>query len=169
VREASYNSIFASKIERQIGGRVIKISDKVSLGLPDSVHLMSGIATFFEVKIGIKRNFCVKNDISYCYPWTCINDLRQYEVCRSIGKNATVLYIIYWPDIRMTTVLSVGSLAMFRPVTQSDSPNGLQLIEGDNFVKGHGVEVFHQILEKRKREIYGYLAKDYSTISNGVS
>ena len=166
MREASFNSIFAHKLEKEMGGKVIKISDKVTLGLPDSMHLFQGITTFFEVKIGTISSIEVVGDRLYCRPWAMIKDLRQFEMCKSLGKHATVLYVIYWPNVRMTAVLPVETLELYRPSRDSQiDKKGLLLIKSPNFLEGHGVDIYKNIWNERRKKLYDQLGRDGSRIS----
>lgn len=139
MKEASYNSTLASKLEKEVGGQVIKLSDKATLGLPDSMHVMDGIVTFIECKLGRDSN-------QYVHPWKSINDLRQYETCKRLSKNALVLYAIYYPKTKMSAVLSIADLEILRPHKEC------AIFKGDGLVNGHGVDlIFRKITDWREQ------------------
>jgi len=159
MREASYNSLFASKLERDIGGEVQKISDRSSLGLPDSFHYMGGIVTFFEVKVVNATNaISLYQGKMACKPWEAVNDIRQFEVCRRMNKNATVLYVIYYTASRTSAVIPLELLEKYNRKRHADCLYYLQ--KGQYFVDGHGVDAFHRILLDKKKEIYDRLCKE---------
>lgn len=145
MKEASYGAVLALKIEKEIGGRVIKISDRSTLGLPDNLHIKGGFATFIETKIG--QSVSISGNGYSVQPWKCINDLRQFEVCRSLAKNAWVLYAIYYPKVKMTAVLPVVYMNDFRPSENGEYPS---LIEGHNFRTGHGIDMIEREIENGK-------------------
>jgi hypothetical protein len=149
MREASYNSTLATEIEEEIGGRVIKLSDRATLGLPDSLHILDSIVTFIEIKIG-EKVFEVDGQIEV-EPWKAINDLRQYEVCRAISKYATMIYMIYYPTVKMTAVLPIQVLGLYNPL--QCSPAAIRLREEPYLVNGHGVETLQLYLRQRRNEI----------------
>jgi hypothetical protein len=153
MRESSYNSSIAGEIEEEIGGRVIKLSDRATLGLPDSLHILDGIVSFIEVKIGDKF-YSVDGHLEV-EPWRSIDDLRQYELCRSISKHATVIYMIYYPEIKMTAVLPMKILEYFSP--RQGTKASIRLHEDTNFVNGHGLDALKQILSERRDYLRGKL------------
>jgi len=113
MKESYFVSKLSIDLERDVGGRVYKISDKSTLGLPDSMHLKDGIITFIETKISYDQE-CVDNVI-YVAPWKSVKkDIRQFEVCKEISKNALVLYCIHYPQVNRTAVLSIPLVEQFR-------------------------------------------------------
>jgi hypothetical protein len=113
MKEAYYLAVLSLDIEKEIGGKVTKIADKSTLGLPDSIHCHRGLATFIETKISEGRldpqgKFRVQ-------PWRAVKkDVRQFEVCRDLSKNALVLYAIYYPDMKMSAILTIPQLVELR-------------------------------------------------------
>jgi hypothetical protein len=143
MKESTFSGLLASKLRKEIGGKIIKISDKVMLGLPDNMHIKHSFVTFYETKIGTGA------DETCCFPWEAINDIRQYEVCKRISRYALVLYVIYYPDIKMTAVLSTTQLSTFRVDKDKDS---IPLFKGPYFSKGHGVESIRHLMERSRSE-----------------
>jgi hypothetical protein len=144
MKESTFGAMLAFKIKKEIGGVVIKISDKVMLGLPDNMHIKYSFVTFYETKIGDKGTE------QSCYPWESVNDIRQFEVCKRMSRNAIVLYVIYYPDVKMTAVLNVLQLAEFQVGKHKDP---LPLLKGPCYVKGHGVEVIRKFIERRGLDV----------------
>jgi hypothetical protein len=147
MRESTYNSILANKIEKEIGGRVIKLSDRSTLGLPDSIHILRGGVTFIEVKV-CKTQTCKEGKV-FVSPWNCIKDLRQYEMCRSLSRYALMLYAIYWPRTKMTAVLSIDALEALRP--SELNPRGLDLMVGSCLREGHGIDMIKERIEEARK------------------
>lgn len=135
MKEAAYNSTLASKIEKEIGGKVYKISDQSTLGLPDSIHIMNGFASFIECKIGK----C--SQANWVEPLKVIRDIRQYEVCRQISKNALVLYAIYYPEIRSTAVIPIE---IIHDMKNSEEK---RLFFGQYLTRGHGIDLIAKFLK----------------------
>src|SRR6185312_5032005 len=106
MKESSYYGTMKSKLIKEIGGKIIKIADRATLGIPDSMHVGLGIVSYIETKI-----YNIHNQDSIV-PWEVIKkDIRQYEMCKEIRKYALVLYVIYCPNIKMTAVLDVNTIA----------------------------------------------------------
>lgn len=142
MKETSYGGTLKAKLKTELHCYAIKISDNATLGLPDSVFLIKESKAFFiETKIG-KELYGANLGIG-CVPWDSINDLRQFEVCRSINNHALVLYAIYFPKERYTAVFNVTELQNIR-----FSPSTMIGI-GDHLAKGHGVDLIKiQLLRK---------------------
>jgi len=148
MREAYVNSRIADDIEEEIGGRCIKLSDKVSLGLPDTLHIKDGIITFIEFKIGDKHETI--NNIVSVKPWDSVNDIRQYEICRSLAKNCLVLYMIYYKEIKMTAILPVEILNLYNPRYASPAIT----LDGNKYlVNGYGIEKLKEMMQENRRKI----------------
>ncbi len=141
MKEAAYNSTLASKIEKEIGGKVYKISDQSTLGLPDSLHIMDGLASFIECKIGK----C--NQTNWVEPLKAIKDIRQYEVCRQISKNALVLYAIYYPEIRAAAVIPIDILHRMKNSEEQ------RLFFGQYLTQGHGVDLIAEFLKGYREDV----------------
>lgn len=141
MKEATYNSTLASKIEKEIGGKVYKISDQSTLGMPDSVHLLDGIATFIECKIGKTKTS------DYVEPLESINDLRQFEVCRRISLNSLVLYAIYYPEIKSTAVIPVRVLHAMK-----SSAYKMAFI-GQHLTRGHGIDLVAKYMKENREHV----------------
>lgn len=136
MRESSYYGTMRTKLVREVGGKVIKISDKATLGLPDSMHIRNGVVTYIETKI-----FDLKNQRFFA-PWDVIKKyVRQFEMCREIRKHALVLYVIYCPHVKMTAVLDVNM------IKNDFYKNEAILLEGSHFVSGHGIELIVQEID----------------------
>lgn len=154
--ESTYLATFSSELEIAEGGRVYKIADKATLGLPDSFHVRNSIITYFEAKIAseyelIDGNYFVK-------PWKRIReDLRQFEVCRSMSRFALVVYCIYWPDIRMSAILTIDQISQLRTALNED----LKCLHPMWLEPGHGVKRIRQLMDKNREEIYGKLEHEY--------
>jgi hypothetical protein len=152
MKEASYNALMSDMLVHNYGGRTIKIFNPTLLGLPDTFHFKDGIASFIEVKMGKEKDVVRQNGKLFCRPWAAVNDLRQYEVCRVMSYNATVIYMIYYPHIRWTAVIPM-------PIMEKLRGNYL-LKEGNHFVKGHGLGVLVQILRVKRRMLYETLRRE---------
>lgn len=131
MKENAYGGIMKDKLVKEAGGQIYKISDQATLGLPDYGHIQGGFTTYIECKIGTM--FETGPFGFRVYPRRSVNDIRQFEVCRRIGKEALVLYAIYYPKIKMTCVMTVEMMATY----DKEEP----LIEGHQFRKGHGIEM----------------------------
>ena len=155
MKEASYLSSISSDIEKQIGGKVIKISDRSTLGLPDSMHIRDGIVTYIETKID--EHFEIYGGIIHVQPWKAVKkDLRQFEICRSISRHSLVVYMIYYPAIKRTAVLSVDLLVQFRPSSDDEDLKYLSLPK--HLVKGKGVQRLSEIMGSNRKEILHVLS-----------
>jgi len=145
MREASYGAILASKIEEEIGGKVLKLSDRSSLGWPDNVHIKDGVATFFETKINDTR-------CDFIYPWDSFKkDRRQFEICKRFSKYALVLFIIYCPRTKMAAVLNIEELESFK------KDEDRLLFRGDLFSPGHGIERIRHLIKNERYKIHAKL------------
>jgi hypothetical protein len=135
MKESSYWGSLRQKLVEEVGGKCIKIADVATLGLPDSIHIHTGIATFIETKIGDEKATPV-------HPWFILkHDVRQFEVCKRIALNALVLYVIYYPEIRMTAVFQPAHL---EPILDT----------GPSLVRGHGISAIKKEMEQYRRMIY---------------
>lgn len=141
MKENVYGGALKEKLVKHIGGQVYKISDQATLGLPDYAHVNSGFTTYIECKIGVK--FTIVDKRYVVKPWKQINDIRQFEVCKRISKEALVLYAMYWPQIRMSVVISLDELLSYKP--------DLEMMEGDHLKAGHGIEMI-----AKYEEVYRY-------------
>src|ERR1035437_3965761 len=104
MNEASYYSMLAHDIESKIGGKITKLADKSTLGLPDSIHVKDGIVTWIETKIGTGAE--IISSLIYTQPWNeAKKDLRQFEVCNRMSKHSLVLYAVYYPMIRASAII----------------------------------------------------------------
>jgi hypothetical protein len=160
VKEAMFFQILKNKIQKEIGGKVVKVSDKSSLGIPDSYHLRDSIVTFMETKIG--SSFEKEDDGKiFLQPWKIIKkDLRQYEVCKSFSHYALVLYVIYYPEGGFSAVLTIDQIEVLRPKTELDSipwTAHLSIIQ-----PGHGLSQIKRLMTINREEIYAKLG----TITN---
>lgn len=146
MKEATYTAALARDIEKEIGGKIIKISDRSTLGLPDLMHIKDGIITYIETKIGSGAE--IINEIVYTQPWkSVLKDLRQFEVCKSISKHALVLYSIYYPEIKTTAIISIEMLESFRK-----RPGG-HFINQNYVITGRGIPQLKWIMESNRKEI----------------
>lgn len=138
--------MLSSDIEKRIGGKMIKIADKATLGLPDSVHVKNGICTWIETKIGSGEE--IINGSVYAQPWKCAEkDLRQFEVCKSISKHSLVLYSIYYPSTKISAVLDIRLMEIFR-----DNPN--RFLTDSLYIRGsRGVDQILMFMEENIRRI----------------
>lgn len=155
MKEFSYNSILTGKLLAENGGRVIKIADKATLGLPDSLYVKDSIATFIECKMGHTSSLILRDGKVHVRLWDCINDRRQFEVCRLLSKNATVLYCIYWSRACISAVVPLEILELFR-----DNRNLLR--EGKYLALGHGSERVIRIIEERRKRLYERLKFNFA-------
>jgi len=159
VRENYFNANFSNRLEKEIGGVVIKSSDRTTLGLPDSYHAFKGVVTFFEVKINEAKNAVQLHDgVMSCQPWDAINDLRQYEVCKRLARCATVLYVIYHPIACTTALIPLDLLAKYNRKRNDD--HLIWLPKGPYFVDGYGIEVFNRIRLEKRKELYEQLVTE---------
>lgn len=147
MRESAYNATLAQKLEKEVGGKVLKVSDRATLGLPDSLHLLGGIATYFEVKLDEDSTH------TFICPWDYVkNDIRQFEVCLNLSKYTQVLFGVYFPKLNMTLVLPIEKVNEFR---YTDKRLKKYVYPGPDFVTGHGVEIILRYMKQRKEEILG--------------
>lgn len=131
MRESGYGGTMKSKLQHEVGGQVIKIADKATLGLPDNLHIHRGLTTYIETKIG--EEYEDKTD-PFVKPWKLIKkNIRQFEVCKRLGKNALLLFVAYYPEIRATWVLNVRELELYE--------EDITLAMGRDFVWGHGIDL----------------------------
>lgn len=146
MKEASYYSELSDDVVRRVGGKMIKISDRSTLGLPDSMHVVNGIVTYVETKIG--EGVQEINGFDYVQPWKFVKkDMRQYEVCRSISKHALVLYAVYYPSERISCVMKISDIEPLRH-------NPEAWVCNPDFIKfGRGSDQIIQLMEQNKREI----------------
>ena len=156
MNEATYLASLSSDIEKSIGGKVVKISDRSTLGLPDSGHVRDGIVIYIEAKIGdgvLKDS----DGVPYVQPWKAIKkDLRQFEVCRSLSQHCCVLYVIYYPEIKRTAVLTIEQCLVFRP---KENETTLPYLSNEEvLVHGKGTKRVIKIMNANRREIYGRLS-----------
>lgn len=162
MKEASYNAVMSAVLVQSYGGKAIKMFNPALLGLPDTLHVKDGITNFIEVKMGEKKSLFRKQGVIFCRPWDAINDIRQYNICKSLNRFAPVTYVIYYPDIRWTAVLPFQIMEVFK-----DSKHLLK--EGSHFVKGHGIGVLTKIFEQRRKMLYGHLDREFRNEAEGVS
>lgn len=161
MRENYFNATFSNRVKQEIGGTVIKSSDRTTLGLPDSYHAFSGVVTFFEIKINeAKDAIQIHDGVPSCQPWDAVNDLRQYEVCKRLARCATVLYIIYHPVACTTALIPLDLLALYNR-KRNDNPL-IWLPKGPYLVDGHGVETFNRIRLEKRKELYDRLKIEQS-------
>lgn len=148
MKEATYGSSLAIKIEREIGGKVIKVADKATLGLPDYLHLQDSICTFIETKIG----HATIGSLNRVNPKKAVNDIRQLQACRLLSRYCLVLYAIYYPDLKMTAVVEVNVLERFTLDTAAvcDSFGILR--------KGHGIPQIKEQIQLRRSNVFNTLA-----------
>ena len=145
MNEASYNSALSTDIKRLMGGRTVKIADKATLGLPDSMHIQYGLVTFYECKIS------KSNNRAFVFPWAHINDNRQYEVCKKFSEHALVLYAVYFPFIKYSLVVSIRELENRR------SNTSITVGPGRFFTPGHGADLI-------KARIIDYREQTWNTL-----
>jgi hypothetical protein len=156
MKEASYNAMMSSTLAHTYGGKVLKLADRATLGLPDTIHYKDSVMTWLEVKIGKPSSVLHQKNYRewFCRPSDCVNDLRQYEHCRAIGKSANLIWVIYWPHIRMTSVVTQDMMELFWRTKYL-------LKEGRNFTSGHGIQLIINILEQKRKELYVKLQEEY--------
>lgn len=157
MKEASYLSSLSTDIEKEIGGKVIKISDRSTLGLPDSMHVVDGIVTYIESKIGEDHD--TVDGIDYVQPWKSVKkDIRQYEVCREISRHALVVYAIYWPELRKSAIIPMEQLAQFRPSPDGELP---WLCNKNILMPGRGLDQLKRLMFSHRKNIHGRLQAEY--------
>lgn len=157
MKESGYGAQLARKIEVQLGGKVVKLADRSSLGRPDNLWLKNGIATFIETKIGSHH------DDDCCYPWKEINDLRQFEVCRNFSRHSLVIYAIYYPNMKKSAILEVNFLATYR-VGIGGGPKPYH-----TWTDGHGIETINELAQEDRRYRYDQLVIEREKFSRGIS
>ena len=161
MKEASFGGGFARELVEAYGGRVHKISDRSSLGLPDNMYYKTSIVTFYETKIYHLQPQKTESGLWRIEPWAAVNDLRQYEVCRQMSTHATVAYVIYCPTIRMTAVIDLKFFEMFRKSEKNPVPIKY-LSEGDNFESGNGVESLIRLINRQREQTFTVLTRNYA-------
>ena len=144
MKESSYGSQLKAKLVTEVGGLMWKISDRSTLGLPDNIHVNKGFATFIETK-----EFSTSGTITN--PFDYIDDLRQFEVCRRIGKVSLVLYAMYFSEQRKTLIMSPDELQAYR-VKATNLPEFQKVY----VVRGHGVDIIKLRMEEY---YYGHAPK----------
>ncbi len=154
----NFNSTFNKELQEEYGGRSIKLAEKVNLGIPDTLHICGGILTFIEIKISDSLPIVRDGKISV-KPWDSINDIRQYEVARNLSRQCLTLYVIYYSEIQMAAVLTMKELSFFDQNKLGDRAS-IELEEGDNLVKGHGIERVIELMKEQKRSIYERLKSE---------
>jgi hypothetical protein len=159
VKEAPYNSSLASAIEKEIGGKIIKISDRATLGLPDSWHIKDGVLTCIEAKIDDHYETDLDGEI-FVQPWRVIkkqsDGLRQYEVCKSIARHCSVVYAIYYPKVRMSAILPIEIFDQFRP---NEGEKTLPYLTNEAYLAhGKGIRQLKAIMASNRKEVYGRLS-----------
>jgi len=113
MKESYYLSKLSGDLEKDLHCKIYKISDRSTLGLPDSMILKDGIVTFIETKVAYDEDYLDK--VLYVAPWKTVKkDIRQFEVCKEMSKNALVLYCIHYPQVNHTTVLTMNMVEQFR-------------------------------------------------------
>lgn len=157
MKESSYNSTLSRKIEKEIGGQVVKTSDRSTLGRPDSMHVKDGIVSFFEVKVATE--YTISEDKIYVQPWNHINDIRQYEVCKRTSQHALVFYAIYWPIITVSAILTIEELEGIR--TEGEE---LWVCTSPVLLVGHGLERIKTIMSRNERKVHAKLQEKYGTL-----
>lgn len=162
MRESSFGSGFATELIKEYGGKCWKISDKVNLGLPDNLHFKDSICTFFETKIYDERGLKTLNGRICIEPSRAINDLRQFERCKSTGIHSLTCYVIYCPNLKMTAVIPMSALIAF-----IDTPKNKAVLryleQGDYFRPGNGVDTLINLMQIRRRAIYEELNGKYGS------
>jgi len=162
MKESSYVSTFSSKLEDEEGGKVLKIADKATLGLPDSCHIRNGIITYFETKVS--DDYQIIDNVIYVQPWKIVKkDLRQFEVCKIISRYALVVYCIYWFNLKKSVVLTISQLACLR--SEKDQP--FQYLYPSRLEDGHGVERLRQLMKANREGIYERLQHEHGTNGQG--
>lgn len=153
MKESSYYGTMRTKLVHEIGGKVIKISDKATLGLPDSMHIGEGVVSYIETKIHDLK------DQNYFIPWSVIKKyVRQFEMCKEIRKHALVLYVIYCPYVKMTAVLDV------KTIEEHFYRNEHILIRSStSFVNGHGIELISENIMNWRNHVREHLAGNYGS------
>src|ERR1035437_6753263 len=147
MNEASYYSMLAHDIESKIGGKITKLADKSTLGLPDSIHVKDSIVTWIETKIGIGAE--IISSLIYTRPWNVVKkDLRQFEVCKRMSKHSLVLYAIYYPIARVSAIVTINQLEALR-----SNPDGF-FVHKDYVKLGRGLEQIRMLMNHNREEIY---------------
>jgi hypothetical protein len=151
MNEAAYVSTISSKIEEELGGKIFKLADRATLGLPDSFHIFKGLTTFLEFKIS--TFYATKPTHQQVYPWRTIKkDLRQFEVCRQMSKHTLVLYMIYYFEIKYTAVLSINEILALKP---ADEYAPIPWTAEKSSVRfGHGIPQLKEKLESYRKGLY---------------
>jgi hypothetical protein len=156
--ESTFGGALSSDIERKMGGKIFKISDRSTLGLPDYIHLLTGIATYIETKIG--DEYTLAEGFHYIQPWKIIKkDIRQYEVCKLISRHTLVLYAIYYPEIRKTAILTMDNVEQLRP----DNPLAKipWLNSADILQVGYGSNRVVQLMINHRKEVHASLSVNH--------
>jgi hypothetical protein len=157
MKENVFGPQLVDKVRHEMGGEVIKIADRSTFGLPDYMHVNDDIVTFIETKIGEPKFVQTFANGIACAPWSVVNDLRQYEVCRRLARCAIVLYVIYWPHVRMSAVIDVDLFEQYR-YEKSQPPIWLEKREEycglAVFDYGHGDATVVDIMKRRRKVIY---------------
>jgi hypothetical protein len=154
MKETSYGGQLKNKLEKELGGKVLKISDRATLGLPDYSHVKDGIVTYIETKITVSK------ENGFIIPWNVIkkgtDGIRQYETCKSLASNALVLYAIYCSDSKMTAVLLLNYVSSVFAHTEK------RLYHEENyyFTKGHGIDLIKTKILNYRRTIYERLKSE---------
>lgn len=161
MNESSYGSQLTSKIEKQLGGKIEKLSDRTGLGRPDYLWIKHGIGIFIETKIGKYFEYDANQKI--CYPWKEVNDLRQFEVCKRWSKHALVLYAIYYPKIKSSAILHLDELEGFRVPLGGQAKPCLQLISG------HGILEIQKYAQEDRKFVYDRLIIERGKTTQGIS
>jgi hypothetical protein len=160
--ESTFGGALMSDIERKMGGKAFKISDRSTLGLPDYIHLFTGIGTYIETKIGTE--YTLSEGFHYIQPWKVIKkDIRQYEVCKLISKNTLVLYAIYYPEIRKTAILTLDNIQQLRPDNPLASIPWLN--SADILQVGYGSNRVIQLMINHRKEVHANLSTHYGKSS----
>jgi hypothetical protein len=138
MKEISYGNTLRDKIRKELGGTFIKIADRATLGLPDYFYLNKGFAAIVETKQSDDKIWPLD-------PWDSINDLRQYENIKRLSKHVLSIYAIYYWKLKMSAIVTVPDLEMFKSFRPT------LLGEGMFITKGHGLNLF----KKRWNEYAG--------------
>lgn len=164
MKEAGYGTQLSHKIEKQLGGKVTKLSDRAGLGRPDYQWLKNGISTFIETKIGKCYELGTTGISEWiCYPWKEINDIRQFEVCKTFSKHALVLYAIYYPKIKWSLVLDIEELSEYR-IALGGQPKPCFKLK-----PGHGIEAIKSYSQEDRRYRLDELVIERGKLTQGIS
>jgi hypothetical protein len=156
MKEAPYTSSLSNTLEKLTKGKVLKISDRSTLGLPDCSHIKDSIVTYIETKV--EDRFEKLAGEFYVQPWLTIKkDLRQFEVCKEISKKALVLYAIYYPKIKHSCILGFDEIAQLRETEDGFVP----YLNPKLLIFGHGAEDIVYRMKLRKEELYATLVREY--------